>query len=110
MDIVLLSGTLPMLSPFPRKLVVFPWEVKGLLYSSLAHSTSRVYFSVSKTTLMCMRVCVCVNSEVNYQGKDWYPPPTPMLVKIIEWAMSYEEQGKELVMFSQKLTPFSEKA
>lgn len=35
MDSVLLSGTLPMLSPFPRKLVVFPWEVKGLLYSVL---------------------------------------------------------------------------
>lgn len=42
--------------------------------------------------------------------EDLYPPSTPMLVKRIEWTMSYEEQVKDLVMFSQELTPFSEKA
>lgn len=54
-----LSGTLPVLSPFPRKLVISPREVKALFYF-LVHSTPKGCFFGSKNYTRDNKVCVCV--------------------------------------------------
>lgn len=58
-------------------------------------------------TLLYIYICEPINSEGNSQD-GVRTPCTTVLVKQIDWTMSDEEQVKELVLFHQECTPFSE--
>lgn len=98
MDVVLPSGTLAVLCPLPRKLVVSPWEVKGLLYSCLIHRTPRVCFSVPGATLQ-KRYMRTNQFRGKLPGCVRTGPSIYLSVQQIEWTVSHEEQVKELLTF-----------